>query len=540
MPERLVIIGADEPGLNAARTYLAAHPGTEVIVLYPELNPLPEFVCSAIEKYLQADFQIPETLRVFAVDKEAKRVLTRDTISAVETAIKYDRLIFAAGAAPDCLNIPGEHLRGIVRVATFEDAERLRGIEGKTVVIGNGTNLLMTVSALMRRSKGTIEAVIPAKSKGMQPLSDNLMGMVRHHLVETGIAIHAEQHLQKIVRNGESLEIVMHEQTIVADRIVIATPSRPVTELASEAGLSVDRADAVVVDSRLQTTDPNIYACGSCAAFIVPGCENPIPGLAVRASERRQAAVLADVLSGGDQEFSTPSSAFSLVFGDLVIAGAGLTVENAKLCGFKPMSATVVQFDRAHFMPEVELMTLELVFDAPTRRVVGIQGLGKSGDGLRGRISAVSAILSSKPTIEDVSNLEVAYSPPFASAMDVLNTVANVADNMLSGTNEGVSAAEFERLWAEREANNLFFLDCRELGNARPFLERHPLHWNHIPQGEVARRIEEVPVDRKIVLICNTGARSYEAQVLLKHAGRENVVNVDGGMSAVKQSGIEV
>lgn len=540
MPERIVLIGADEPGLNAARTYLSGHPDTEVTVLYPEMNPLPEFVCAAIEKHLRAGINMPECLRAFAVDRQGKRVITRDTITAAETSITYDKLIFATGAAPAGLNVAGEHLRGIVRVATFEDARRLRGIEGKTVVVGNGANLMMAVSALMRRSKGTIEAVIPSRTKGLQPLSDNLMGMVRHHLGEVGIVIHTEQHLEKITRNGETLEITTSDAIITADRIVVATPSMPVTELASLTGLSTDRNDAIVVDSRLQTTDPDIYACGSCAAFIVPGCENPIPGLAVRASERRQAVVLADVLSGGQQEFTTPSSAYSLAFGDLVVAGAGLTFENAKLCGFKPMSATVVQFDRAHFMPEVELMTLELVFDAPTRRVLGIQGLGKSGDGLRGRISAVSAILSSKPTIDDVANLEVAYSPPFASAMDVLNTVANVADNMLAGTNEGISAADFERLWAERAANNHFFLDCRELGNARPFLESHPLHWNHIPQGEIARRIAEIPDDRKIVLICNTGARSYEAQVSLKHAGRKDVVNVDGGMSAVKQSGIEV
>ena len=199
-----------------------------------------------------------------------------------------------------------------------------------------------------------------------------------------------------------------------------------------------------------------------------------------------------------------------------------------------------IQFDRAHFMPGVELMTLELVFDGPTRRVLGIQGLGKSADALCGRISAVSAVLPMKPTIDDISNLEMAYAPPFSSAMDVLNTVANGADNMLAGINESISPEEFRELWAEREREDSFFLDCRELGNAQPVLDRHTAHWNHIPQGQIARRVAEIPTDRKIVLVCNTGTRSYEAQTILKHAGFCDVVNVEGGNTALRQSGIEV
>ena len=122
----------------------------------------------------------------------------------------------------------------------------------------------------------------------------------------------------------------------------------------------------------------------------------------------------------------------------------------------------------------------------------------------------------------------------------MLNAVANIAENILAGVNEGIGADEFDRIWQERDNDECFFLDCRELGNAESLIERHPLHWNHIPQGEIAKRISEIPTDRKIILLCNTGARSYEAQVTLKHAGINNVANVDGGIAAIKQSGVKV
>ena len=540
MSERIILIGTDNPGLTAASTFLKTRPESEVLVIYPELNPLPEFTCDKIDRHLQKGMIFQETLKAFGIDRERKLVLVRDEISGMESELDYGTLIIATGAAPQNFDIPGDHLPEIVRVGTFEDASKLKPIEGKTLIIGKGASLLMTVSCLLRHKSGTIEVVIPKDCEGEEPLSDNLSGMVFHHLETAGVTIHRDQTLTAISKDESGIHLKTTEQGITADRVINATFSKPVTENFSSSGLALDEHGGVIVDSRMGTNDKSILACGSCATFTSHFCDIPVPGAQIRASEHRQACSVAARLAGWDREFTTPPGAYSIDLGKFTVSGAGLTVEEAKKCGFSPMSSTVIQFDRAHFMFGVELMTLELVFDAPTRRVLGIQGLAKSGQALSGRVSAVSAILPRKPAIEDISNLEIAYSPPFSSAMDVLNTAANVADNMLEGINEGISAAEFREIWSEREKGNRFFLDCREIGNAGQFVERHPDHWNHIPQGEIARRLAEIPDDRQIVLICNTGARSYEAQVTLKHAGYSNVVNVDGGMTAIRQSGIEL
>jgi rhodanese-related sulfurtransferase len=152
----------------------------------------------------------------------------------------------------------------------------------------------------------------------------------------------------------------------------------------------------------------------------------------------------------------------------------------------------------------------------------------------------VAAMLPYAPKVADVSNVEVAYSPPFAAAMDILNTVANVADNILSGKNSGITVDEFGELWKQADLGDVYILDCRETTQGEPLVQKHPGRWHNIPQGQLRHRLAEVPRDKKIVLMCNTGARSYEALVTLAHMGFEQVVIVEGGMAAVNAAGIDV
>ena len=199
----------------------------------------------------------------------------------------------------------------------------------------------------------------------------------------------------------------------------------------------------------------------------------------------------------------------------------------------------IVQPDRAHFYPTREPMTLELTFERGTRRILGIQGFGGAGDAMVGRVNAVAAMLPSRPTIDDLSNLEMAYSPPFSSAMDILNSLANLADNVLAGRNVVAGPDEFERLWSSSNGAGPFFLDCREEADAKRLLECLGERWHNIPQGMIRERVDEIPRDKPVMVVCNTGARSYEAFSTLAHAGRDNVRNVLGGMAALRALGID-
>jgi rhodanese-related sulfurtransferase len=122
--------------------------------------------------------------------------------------------------------------------------------------------------------------------------------------------------------------------------------------------------------------------------------------------------------------------------------------------------------------------------------------------------------------------------------MDVLNSLGNVADNVLEGRNVGILPDEFAECW-ESDQGECYFLDCREAADAGQYVERLE-KWHNIPQGKLAERIAELPRDKRIVLVCNTGARSYEAQITLMDQGFTDVLNLQGGMAGLKKWGLEL
>jgi len=185
-------------------------------------------------------------------------------------------------------------------------------------------------------------------------------------------------------------------------------------------------------------------------------------------------------------------------------------------------------------------MYLELVVEKSTGQVLGIQGLGNTGDGVIARVNAVAPILKHKPSTDDISNLELTYSPPFSAAMDILNALGNTAENILAGKNRVIDPDQLFDLWQQRKDGRVCFLDCRGWGNAEPFVKKYPDHWKSIPQDELRDRLAEVPQDKQIVLICNTGVRSFEAQGMLDQAEVRQTYNLQGGVAALKKLGVDL
>ncbi len=149
-------------------------------------------------------------------------------------------------------------------------------------------------------------------------------------------------------------------------------------------------------------------------------------------------------------------------------------------------------------------------------------------------------LLANHATVSDLSTLEVVYSPPFASAMDIVNALGNVAENTLEGRSRTLSPEEFQALWNNRASGQVCILDARARNDALPYNEAFPGEWLNIPQDELARRIDELPRDKPLVLVCNTGLRAYEAQRVLDSLGRGDSRSVAGGLSAVGRMGFGI
>ena len=195
--------------------------------------------------------------------------------------------------------------------------------------------------------------------------------------------------------------------------MITAAGVRPNSEIARSAGLLVSRSGAIVVNKMLQTSDPDIYAGGDCIEIphLITGKPVNFPQGSLA---NRQGRIIGTNLAGGSATFNGTVGSFAIKIFDLAVASAGITPQAALKSGFEAEPVLIVQADRAHFYPTQDLMYFQLTVDRKTRRVLGAQAVGANGDAVIGRINAIAAILPFKPTVEDVSNLEIAYSPPFA------------------------------------------------------------------------------------------------------------------------------
>lgn len=569
MSQHIVVIGGVALGPKAACRFKRLEPGSTVTMI--DQSSMISYGGCGIPYYVSGDVSDAVELRQtsFHMTRDAQffkeikgvdvRVLTKATrierdkkcveVENVETGekdiINYDKLVIATGASPRRLGLPGEELEGVSYVANPADATRIResiskGQVSNAVIVGAGF-IGLEMAEAFADMWGVETSVVEITDQIMPRLvSPALATMGQKHMEENGVNFYFGETVERIEgENGKVTRVVTSKRTLDAEAVIISAGVTPNSDIAKDAGIYVHERGGVYVDEFMRTNDPNIYAGGDCCIVknLITGADAFLP---LGSMANRQGRVIGTNLAGGEAQFDGVVGSFVVKLFETSLAGTGLSLESAKVAGFDAMSVLLVQLDRAHFYPTKELVTLEMVVNKANRRVLGVQGFGSSGDALVGRINAVAALLKTNPTIDDISNMELAYAPPFASAMDVLNALANLADNALLGINRGVGPDGFKELWEKRSQEACFFLDCRESADAVPFMERNPEFWHNVPQGEIYNRLDEIPKDRPIVLVCNTGARSYEAQIMLEEKGIKDVTNIQGGMAGIKKYGVDV
>ncbi|MBW1863227.1 MAG: FAD-dependent oxidoreductase [Deltaproteobacteria bacterium] len=568
MPQNIVIIGAVALGPKAACRFKRLEPESSVTMV--DQGTLISYGGCGIPYYISGDVNDPGQLqatsfnmlrddkffrnakdirvmtgtRAVAIDRRTKEVHIIDLASREEGILPYDKLVLATGSIPRSLPVTGSDLEGTFTISNLDNAIAVRemiagGEVEKALVIGSGAVGLEMAEAIS--DLWGIETTVVEIADQILPgvVSQNMARMAQHHIEENGITFYLSEKVEQIEGEKRVERVITDKRVIEADLVIMAVGVEPNSELAREAGLKLSSSGGIVVNRMLQSSDPDIYSGGDCVEItnLITGRPGYYP---LGSIANRQGRVIGSNLAGGTAEFAGAVGSFVIKLFDTSIASAGLNIEAARREGFDAISAFIVQFDRSHFYPEKDLISLELVVERQTRRVLGIQGFGNKGEGTVRRIDAVAAILKYRPTTEDISNLEIAYSPPFSAAMDILNALGNTAENILEGKNRVMDVDEFSELWQERKNDGLFFLDCRGHSNAKPFVERYPFLWYNIPQDELRTRIDEIPGDKRILLICNTGVRSYEAQVTLDQMGITDSVNIQGGMAGLKQWGLDI
>lgn len=569
MPEKILVVGGVALGPKAAARCKRLMPDAEITLVDEnifisyggcgipfyvsgEIQNLDDLRATPYHTVRDADFfrdmkgvTVRTQTRATAIDRAAKTLTVKNVVTGQEEKLPYDKLVLATGATPRVPPVEGKDLENVLSLTRLEAAGAIRTAcqEGKiteAVIVGGGFIGLEAAVALadMWGVKCSVVEMVDQILPGV--LSHSVARMAAHDCVTHNVNVYTGEKVVRLEgKDGKVCKVVTDKRELEAQLVIFAAGFIPNGQLAKDAGLEVAPFGAIMVDRHMRTSDPAIYAGGDCVSIrnIITGKPGYLP---LGSMANRQGRVIGTNLAGGEAVFPGYVGSWAVKLFDLSFCGVGLTVERARAEGFDAFSVSVEQFDHAHFYPEKAMMTLELVVDKATGRVLGMQGACADGDSLKARVDAVAAALQySQPRVEDISNLEVAYAPPFASAMDVVNVVGNVADNVLAGRFTPVTADQFMDMWKNREKNNVFFIDARPAAAGRAVQEKHP-DWHAIPLEEVAARVNEVPKDRPVAIICNTGLRAYDGLLVLARHGITDVVNSTGGLQAAIKMGLSV
>jgi len=477
-----------------------------------------------------------------AIDRKKRTLSVRDLDAGGILSLPYDKLVLATGAMPVVPPIPGADLPGVTVVSNLTHAHYIKervakGGVGRAVVIGAGAIGLEMAEALADMWEVDTTLVEMADQLLPQAIGADMSLMLQKHMESKGVHIRLSDTVRNIVGDAQNGVTAVETRTtrIPCDMVILAVGVRPNGRLAAAAGLATGASGGIIVDQCMRTTDPDIYAGGDCIEMLhrVSGQRVPMP---LGSLANRQGRIIGTNVAGGHAHFDGTVGAFCIKVFDLAVAKAGLTCRQAEAAGFDPVHAMVTQADRAHFYPNHALMHLKLIADRRSQRVLGIEALGVHGDAVKARVDAVAALLPHAVDVAEIATLEVAYAPPFASAMDIVNNAANTLDNILGGYNEPIDVAEFV---TEFNARKTMVVDVRGPVESKAFREKYGERWLNIPQAELAERLAEMPREQPVCLICDTGPRSYEAQLLLKAHGIRNTKNVQGGYGLLSKSNPE-
>jgi NADPH-dependent 2,4-dienoyl-CoA reductase/sulfur reductase-like enzyme/rhodanese-related sulfurtransferase len=464
------------------------------------------------------------------IDRKMKAVHAKNLTTGEETTLPYDKLVIATGASPLKPPIPGIDLANIHQLWHPSDAKTIRaGLErGKyenAVILGAG---LVGVEMAEALKNWDVNVTVIEMKKHIFPafLDPEIAGAVAKYVEEKGIRIVAGEKVVQFEGNGAVQTVVTDKQRIAADLVILAAGVRPNVDLAKEAGLDIGPSGAIVVNEYMQTSDPDIYAGGDCTENT-----NMISGKKVFApmgsTANKHGRVIGENICGGQAKFRGILNTVVVKVLDYNVGKTGLTEQDAKELGYEYMTVMVGGHDRPHYMPGAKIITVKLIFDSQTRRLLGAQSFGE-GD-IAKRIDVLATAMTFGAKVEDLFDIDLGYAPPYSGPIDNVAVAANAAMNKLANLLKGISPLE---AWEKMKDKETVFLDVRSPGECKQIRIAGCDGIKYIPLGQLRSRTGELDKDQEIIAFCKISLRGYEAALILEGEGFNNVKVMEGGLVA--------
>ncbi len=538
---KVVIVGGVAGGATAAARIRRLDEQAEITVFersgyvsYANCG-LPYYIGEVITDPEELTLQTPESFfsrfrvnmkvrhEVTAIHPERKTVAVKNLATGEEFEEDYDKLILSPGAKPTQPRLPGVGIDKVFTLRTVEDTFRIKNYIDehgpKSAVLAGGGFISIELAENLREL-GMDVTIVQRPKQLMNPFDGDMAAFIHGEMRKHGIRLALGHTVEGFEEKDGGVDVLLKdEEPLHGDMVVLAIGVTPDTALAKEAGIKLSIKDSIVVNDRMETSVPDIYAAGDAVQVkhYVTGQDTLI---SLAGPANKQGRIIADNICGGDSRYKgSQGSSIIKVFG-ITAAATGINETNARKAGLDVDTVILSPMSHAGYYPGGRVMTVKVVFEKETFRLLGAQIVGS--EGVDKRIDVLATAIHAGMKATQLKDLDLAYAPPYSSAKDPVNMAGFMIDNIANGT---LKQWHFEDAAKLPRDGSVVLLDTRTVGE---YSRGHIEGFTNIPVDELRERLDEVDKGKPVYVICQSGLRSYIACRILEGNGYD-AYNFSGG-----------
>ena len=530
---KVVIVGGVAGGATAAARIRRLDEQAEIVVFertgyisYANCG-LPYYIGGVIADPEALTLQTPESFytrfrvrmkvrhEVTALHPERKTVTVKNLETGEEFEESYDKLLLSPGARPAQPRLPGMGISRLFTLRTVEDTFRIKSYidqaHPKSAVLAGGGFISLELAENLREL-GMEVTIVQQVGQLMEPFDPDMAAFLQSEMRRHGVKLALGRTVDGFEETDGGVKVLLKEEAspLCADMVVLAIGVTPDTRLAGAAGLELGIKGSIVVNDRMETSAPDIYAVGDAVQVrnFVTGQDTVV---ALAGPANKQGRIAADNICGGDSRYTgAQGSSILKVFG-MTAALTGLNETQARAAGLDADAVILSPMSHAGYYPGGKVMTMKVVFETGTCRLLGAQIVGY--EGVDKRIDVLAAALRAGMKATELKELELAYAPPYSSAKDPVNMAGFLIDNLARGL---LKQWRLEEAASLPQDGSVTLLDTR---TAEEYAQGHIDGFFNLPVDELREHLDELDPGKPVYVICQSGLRSYIACRILSGHG---------------------